>query len=196
MGLVQTVKPENLAVDLRQAKDHCELSPTDTSHDDKITRLVKAATADVERHTRRALITQSWRLTLREFRPRIYLPRPNLQSITSIVYVNDDGDEITLNNALYQVSTDAKPGYVEPAYNESWPSVRPETIDAIQITYVAGFGNTYSDVPAEFQNAIYELTAFRFMNRGDTQVDIPKHIRWLLSDLRCGAVLDYYEIKD
>lgn len=196
MGLVQTAKPQNLAVDLIQAKDHCELSPSDTSHDAKMTRLVQAATADVERFTRRALITQSWRFTLREFRQRIYLPRPNLQSVTSVVYIDDDGDEITLSPSLYQVSTDAKPGYIEPAYNEEWPSVRPETIDAVQITYVAGFGNTYGDVPAEFQNAIYELTAFRFMNRGDVQTDIPKHIKWLLSDLRCGAVLDYYEIKD
>jgi hypothetical protein len=85
---------------------------------------------------------------------------------------------------------------VEPAYSKTWPSVRDETADAIQITYVAGFGNTYSAVPEQYRNAIYELVAFRFVNRGDSEADIPKHIRWLLDSLKCGARFGYYGIKD
>jgi uncharacterized phiE125 gp8 family phage protein len=202
MGLTRTVDPASLAVALADAKKQCEVADSDTSHDNHITRLIRAATSDVERHTRRALVTQTWRLSLREFplyshvnKSRVYLPRPPLQSITSIQYVDDNGTTQTLNSSLYQVTADSKPGYVEPAFGESWPTLRPETVEAISITYLAGYGNAAANVPAEFQNVIFELVAFRFMNRGDVQQDIPKHIRWSLDSLKCGAKYDYYGIK-
>jgi len=205
MGLTRTVDPVALPVSLVDAKKQCELGDSDTTHDDHIIRLIKAATADVERHTRRALINQTWRLSLREIpynlphqKPnygRIYLPRPPLVGITSIQYVDEAGVTQTLNSSLYQVTDDASPAYVEPAYNQVWPVLRPETVEAISITYVAGFGTKPSDVPAQYQNAIFELVAFRFMNRGDVQMGIPKHIKWSLDSLKCGAQYDYFGVK-
>lgn len=208
MGLVRTVEPENLPVTLTDAKKQCELAPSDTAHDSHILRLIRAATADVERHTRRALITQTWRLSLSDWpfdRPyyrkyagavgRVYLPRPPLQSVSSIVYVDDAGSDVTLSTSLYQVTADASPGFIEPAYGEVWPTLRPETVEPVTITYVAGFGADASAVPEQYKNVIYELVAFRFMNRGDAQMDIPKHIKWSLSALRCGAQYDYFGVK-
>ena len=206
MGLVRTVDPSAFPVQLSEAKKQCELPEFDSTHNEHIERLIGTATRDVERHTRRALINQTWRLTLTEwplndprdsfpYRQRVYLPRPQLASVTSIIYVNDSGSSTTLSGSLYSVSTDNKPGFVEPAFGQSWPTVRPETPDAIKITYVAGFGANYSSVPDEFQNIIYELVAFRFMNRGDVDIDIPKHIKWALDSLRCGAQYDYFGVK-
>jgi uncharacterized phiE125 gp8 family phage protein len=201
MGLTRTVSPGTLAVTLADAKKQCEVADSDTAHDSHITRLIHAATSDVERHTRRALVTQTWRLSLREFphyshvnKSRVHLPRPPLQSITSIQYVDDNGNTQTLSSSLYQVTADAKPGYIEPAFGESWPTLRPETVEAVSITYLAGYGSE-ANIPAEFKNVIFELVAFRFMNRGDVQQDIPKHIRWSLDSLKCGAKYDYYGIK-
>jgi uncharacterized phiE125 gp8 family phage protein len=197
MGLRRTVEPVKHAVDCGEAKKQCEIASDDEAHDSHFHRLIAAATADVERHTRRALITQTWKLSLREFpfNGRIELPRPPLQSITSIQYVSTSGTLTTLASSEYQVSVEASPGYVEPAYSKSWPSVRSETADAIQITYVAGFGSGYASVPQQYQNAIYELVAFRFGNRGDVDTAIPKHIMWALQSLRCGAFGEYYGIK-
>jgi uncharacterized phiE125 gp8 family phage protein len=194
-----------MPVTLVDAKKQCELGDSDTTHDDHIIRLIKAATDDVERHTRRALITQTWRLSLREIpytgphhKPnygRIYLPRPPLVGITSIQYVDDNGATQTLSSSLYQVTADASPAYVEPAYSEVWPVLRPETAEAIKITYTAGFGDDPEDIPAQYQNVIFELVAFRFMNRGDVQQEIPKHIKWSLDSLKCGAKYDYFGVK-
>lgn len=203
MGLTRTVEPAELAVSLAEAKKQCEVGADDTSHDSHITRLIRAATSDVERHTRRALITQTWKMTLREFpyyspahQSRVYIPRPPLQSITSIIYAHETtGTPTTLSGSLYQTSTESKPGYTEPAFGESWPTVRPETVEAIAITYVAGYGDDASDIPAEFQNLIYELVAFRFFNRGDVDSAIPKHIKWAMDSLKCGAKYDYFGIK-
>jgi uncharacterized phiE125 gp8 family phage protein len=197
VGLVRTIEPKNLPVDFAEAKKQCEIGESDTAHDSHIKRLIAAATADVERHTRRALITQTWRLSLREFPQgnQIELPRPRLQSVSSITYVNTSGTTVTIDASEYQVSTDASPGYVEPAYSKSWPSVRTETADAIKITYVAGYGSTYSSVPEQFRNVVYELVAFRFVRRGDDDISIPKHIQWALDSLKCGARFGYYGVK-
>lgn len=200
MGLARTVDPTSLAVPLSEAKKQCEVGDDDTTHDSHLVRLIKAATGDVERHTRRALVTQTWRLALNEFpyssvnKSRVYLPRPPLQSVSSITYVDDNGTTQTLSSSFYQVATDTKPGYVEPAYGESWPVVRPETAEAIEITYLAGYGTT-ADIPDEFRNLIHELVAFRFFSRGDVNAEIPKHIKWAMDSLKCGAKYDYYGIK-
>jgi uncharacterized phiE125 gp8 family phage protein len=197
MGLTRIVDPVGLPVSIVDAKKQCEIGDTDTTHDEHIIRLIKAATADVERHTRRALINQTWRLSLREIPAsrRIILPRPPLVEVESVEYRDDDGILQTLDSSLYQVTVDASPGHIEPAFNEVWPVVRTLTAEAISVTYIAGFGTNYSDIPAQYQNVIFELVAFRFMSRGDVQVDIPKHIKWSLDSLRCGAQYDYYGVK-
>lgn len=197
MGLKRITDPVSMPVSLVDAKKQCEIGDTDTTHDDHIVRLIRSATADVERHTRRSLITQTWRLSLNAIPPllEIEIPRPPLVQIDSIQYINDFGVLTTWNSSLYQVSTDSQPGRVKPAHNEVWPTVRPETVDAFRITYKAGYGDKPSSIPAQFQNVIFELVAFRFMNRGDTQVEIPKHIKWSLDSLRCGAQYDYFGVK-
>lgn len=196
MGLVRTVNPAISVVEFEDVVKQVELPSDDSTHTGHLERSINAAIADAERHTRRAFITQTWRLSLREFPTRIYLPRPPLQSVTSIVYVNASGSLTTLSPSLYQISTDASPGFIEPAYGQSWPSIRSETVDPIKITYVAGFGDDSEDIPAQYKNLIYELVAFRFMNRGDTDQDIPKHIKWSLQSLRCGAMYDYFGVKN
>lgn len=174
------------------------MASDDTAHDSHLTRIIGAVTRDVERHTRRALITQTWQLKLREFRAtrRILLPRPPLASIGSIVYFNDSGVSTTLSSALYQVATGSTPGFVEPAYGQDWPSTRAETAEAITITYTCGYGDEPDDIPEEFQNVIIELSVFRFTSRGDVDAAIPKHIKWALDSLKCGTKFEYYDLKD
>jgi len=198
MGLTRIVEPASLAVSLVDAKKQCEIGDTDTTHDDHLRRLIRTATSDAERHTRRSLITQTWKLSLRKFPSgdRVYLPRPPLQSITSVSYVDANGATQTLSGSVYQVADDSKPAFIEPAFGQSWPALRPETSEALAITYVAGFGSTASSVPAEYQNLIFELVAFRFMNRGDTDQQIPRHIKWAMDSLRCGAMYDYFGVKN
>ena len=196
MGLKRTVEPVADAITIHAAKKACEIGSSDTTHDAHLQRLIAGAVRDVERVTRRALVTQTWRLSLGDFPERICLPRPPLQSVTSIQYVDEDGVTQTLSSSLYQVSTDESPGVIEPAYNQVWPATRASTLNAVTVTYVAGFGDGSSSVPGEYGNVIEELVVFRFTaGRGDSESDIPKHIRWSLDSLRCGAVLGYYGTK-
>lgn len=198
MGLKRTVEPAADAITIHTAKKACEIATSDTAHDAHLQRLIAGAVRDVERHTRRALITQTWKLTLSGFyETRIKLPRPNLQSVTSIGYVDEAGSAQTLSASLYQASTADSPGFVEPAYNQVWPATRPGTVDAVTITYVAGFGDDSTAIPEEYANLLAELVVFRFTaGRGDMPgADIPKHIKWSLDALKCGAAMGYYGVK-
>lgn len=196
MGLTRTSEPANMAISLPAAAKACEIGEGDSAHDQHLTDLIMGAVRDVERYTRRALITQTWKLTLPGFcRRRIELPRPPLQSVTSIAYVDEAGASQTVSS--FQVSSAASPGYIEPAYNDVWPATRPSTVDAVTITYVAGFGDDESDVPDEYQRLLAEMVVFGFTaGRGDMpSMDLPKHVRWRLDALRCGVTHEFYGVR-
>lgn len=192
MSLRRTVEPTKLPIAISDARKQCEIGDSDNTHDAHLLRLAATATREVERCTRRALITQTWQLFLDEFPEEIDIPRPPLQSL-SIQYIDASGTLRTLASSEYQIEY-GTPACVEPAYNKAWPSTQPMTENAVQVTFVAGFGNEPADVPPEYQNVILELIAFRFFNRGDTDMAIPKHIQWSLKSLHCGAKLGYYEL--
>lgn len=197
MGLRRTVEPVADAITIQTAKKQCEISPTDYTHDAHLQRLIAGAVRDVERFTRRALVNQTWELTQSRFPDwELCLPRPPFVSLTSIAYVDSDGDTQTLDPSLYEVSLES-PAVVNPAYSRVWPETRTGKREAVTITYVAGYGPDSTTVPDEFKNLIAELVLFRFTaGRGDLpNADIPKHILWSLKALRCGMVLGAYGVK-
>ena len=103
----------------------------------------------------RALVTQTWRATYRTFpagndpvigAPAVWLPLPPLQSVSSIEYVDSDGVVQTLSTSAYDVVVRGiHPGYVLPAFGQTWPTARDEA-GAVRITFVAGFGDNDTDV--------------------------------------------------
>lgn len=75
----------------------------------------------------------------------ITLPRPPLQSVTSITYVDTAGATQVLSSALYLVDT--RSNRVVPAYGQTWPSIRYQP-SAVVIRYIAGVAEP-SDVPED-----------------------------------------------
>ncbi len=211
MGLKRTVAPSALAVSVEEAKEQIRLLNSD--HDAPIERLIKAATEAVERYTGRALITQTWRLALDEFPCRylntqqrnhyqyptneIRLPRPPLLAITSIVYVDQDGNDQTISNTLYNATADLEPARVEPAYGQVWPVARCER-EAVRVTYTAGYGADSSSVPEAIRHAILLMVAQWFAYRepvGDVQsFTVPMSAKWLLDSYTTGAGAEWYEL--
>lgn len=195
MSLKLITPPAVEPVTLAEAKKQVELPLADTTHDSQLTRLITACREDVERFTRRALITQTWRRTLPYFPcGRIYFPRPPLSSV-SIDYYDGSGVSQSLDAGLVQVDTDSAPGSVEPAVNTTWPTTQAGRRDAVTIEFECGFGDEASDVPANYRQLILELIAFRFWYRGDMSMDIPDHIKWSLKALRSGGHSGLYELR-
>jgi len=113
---------------------------TNTTSDPGLLALIKAARASAEKMTRRALITQTLDYKLDHFPCwELWLPKPTLQSVTSITYVDVDGATQTLASDQYRVDADSAPGRITPAYGLTWPVTRTVT-GAVTVRYVAGYG--------------------------------------------------------
>ena len=97
----------------------------------------------------------------------IRVPRPPLQSVTSIVYVDSNGNTDTLSPSLYQVDTNRMPGRIAPIYTQVWPVVQYQTYNAVQITFVAG----YTLLPRRIALALKMLTAHLYENR-EASIDV------------------------
>ena len=158
-----------------------------------IDNLIKAARVTAERITRRALITQTWDLYLDAFPGwEIGIPKPTLQSITSIKYTDTDGVLQTLAAAKYLVDEKSEPGRITPAYGEVWPVTRAQT-NAVVVRFVAGYGLA-GDVPAGIKHWMQVRMRQLYDNRSATIIgtivdDIPRSfVDGLLDDF---VALDY-----
>lgn len=102
----------------------------------------------------------------------ILLPRPPLQTLTSITYVDQDGVTQTLATSAYQVEPPAGQGseraLILPAYGESWPSTRPVP-GAVQVNYTAGYGDAGSAVPQTLLQGIRCMVARMYQLREDAE---------------------------
>ncbi len=87
------------------------------------------------------------------------------------------------------LDTSVEPAVMHPAYNVTWPSVRAETHNAVQVTWVAGYGDASSDVPAQDKQAIRFLAGHWYENReplaaGVTPASLPYSFDALLDSDR------------
>jgi uncharacterized phiE125 gp8 family phage protein len=153
LRLERTSGPTSEPITTAEAKSHLRVDSTD--HDTRIDALIRAAREYVEQVTRRALMTQTWKLYLDDFplSERIDLPRPPIQSVTLIEYVDTDGATQTLDASQYRVDSKTEPGRITEAEGVTWPATDQVT-NAVTITYDAGYGGTAADVPQAIQEAI------------------------------------------
>lgn len=159
MSLVLFAGPPIEPLTVQEAKDWARI--TTDAEDDLVEGLVRSARAHVEQLAGRALLTQTWDLYLDCFPEQIDVPRPPLQSVTYIKYVDAGGTLQTLASSAYTVDTQAEPGRIVPAYGSSWPGTR-EQPNAVQVRFVAGYGSEPIDIDAkapELRQAIAVLVA-------------------------------------
>lgn len=148
----------------------------DHSNDDTyIDTLVKSARMWCEHYTRRAFIDQTWVLSLDQFpsgssvgepNSDILLPVNPISSITTFAYTDTAGAGQTLAVTTgYQLDDQAEPGRLTVPVAGSWPATQAGKVNAVQITYVAGYGSSASDVPEPIKHAIKLLTGHWYENR-------------------------------
>ncbi|MCI0358195.1 MAG: hypothetical protein L0211_06915 [Planctomycetaceae bacterium] len=200
MGLKRTVPPAvaTQLVTIEEAGKQLSLPPGDGSHDSHLRRLLAAAVDVAERWTGRSLLTQTWRLAIDSFPREIVLPRPPLQSIASIQFVDANGTLTTLSASDYYAAADAEPARIAPAYGKTWPATRAER-EAVRVTYVAGYGSAAADVPEPIRQAILLMVAQWFANReptisGMNVSDVPLAAAFLLDAYKTGADVEWFQL--
>lgn len=152
-SLEVSTAPATEPVSTADAKAHMKI---DTADDDElIDSWVVAARILIEKNWGVSLITQTLKLRLDHFPhdgQRIMLPAPPAATITSVQYVDNDGNTQTWASSNYAIAVNDRPGTLSRAYNVSYPTTR--SIDnAVTITYTAGYG-VASAIPANIIHAI------------------------------------------
>lgn len=174
--------PDTEPVTLTETKTHLRVETED--EDAMITALILAAREHIESWTRRALVTQTWDLRLDGFRTVIWVPKPALQSVTSINYLDQNGDSQLLATSKYQVDSSTEPGRIMPVEGEVWPSTQAVTFNTVTVRFVSGYGNQ-SEVPQMLKQGLLLLVGHLFENREQTTVQnvrqIPMGIERVLS---------------
>lgn len=107
---------------------------------------------------------------------------PPVQSITSVVYLDLNGDSQTLSTSLYRSDLTTKPGRITPAYGELWPETYDVT-NAVTVTAVTGYTSAVL-VPACAKQAMRVGVKAMYDNGGIICDDVLESMRCILDPIR------------
>lgn len=161
--LSRTVAPTVEPVTLSEAKSQANYDDDDKDPDFDL--WVKAAREMTETRTRRAFLNQTWTLKLDAFPDDVIeLRRCPVSSVTSITYLDGEGTTQTLPTSVYAVDLSNEPARITLKYGQDWPTTYLQA-NAVTVTFVAGYGATAANVPAQAKMAIRTLVSHWFNNR-------------------------------
>jgi uncharacterized phiE125 gp8 family phage protein len=142
----QITPPAELAVTLASAKDTLRIEQADTAFDSLLTLWIEAITEAAEHEVGRCFVNQGWRVTLDKFPDAIRLDRAPLVSVQSVMYIDEDGIEQTLDPADYIVDSASEPGFIVPEPDVTWPCTEAR-VNAVTVDYTVGYGPDGTTVP-------------------------------------------------
>lgn len=162
MPSILLTAPAAEPLSLAEAKAFLRIEHDDD--DDVVGALIASARIHVEAQTRRALITQQWRLTLDAWpadgRLKV-LPAP-LAALDAVRVHDDNGAASTLDLQSFVVDKAGSQLVFAP-----WALAQPGRAAAgIELDVTAGYGDAGSDVPEPLRHAVRLLTAHWYENRG------------------------------
>ena len=197
MSLSLSTAPTLEPVTLAEAKGHLRLDADDSTEDAYLTALIAAARHQVEAHTSRALLNQTWAWKLDDFPhcDQIRVPKAPLSSVTSITYIDTAGTTQTWAASNYDVDAPDGPraqmGTISLAFEKAYPVVRSDR-NAVTITFVAGYGAAATAVPQDVRQAALLLIAEMYERReegliGTIQTEVPLSVSRILSSYVSGG---------
>jgi uncharacterized phiE125 gp8 family phage protein len=148
-------------VSLAEAKNFLRVEHD--ADDDLIALLIAGARGRVETQTRRALITQSWRLVRDRWPagPLDVLPVP-LQALTAARVHRADGSTQAIDLAAFTLDTASAPARLAFA----GVPAPGRAVGGIELDIVAGYGDAAEDVPEPLRQAIRQFVVHWYENRG------------------------------
>jgi uncharacterized phiE125 gp8 family phage protein len=165
--LVTAPTEEPLTVD--DVAEHCQIGDVPTDQWRVLANYITTARQVLERRLRRQFCAATWKLYMDSLPDEIWITdKLPIKTVTHIKYYDTDGTLTTLTPAATYYQTDltstGRPARIIPAYGVSWPSVRSDTLNAVEVQFTCGYG-TASDVPACIKNGMLLLIANWFEHR-------------------------------
>jgi uncharacterized phiE125 gp8 family phage protein len=174
---------------LVEAKAYLRVETPDD--DDLITALIAGARIRVEAETRRALITQSWRLSRDAWPPDgrlVVLPAP-LQALTAVRVYDESNVSHPLDTQTFVLDLAGSTLVFAPNF-ASWALPMPgRSAAGIELDVVCGYGAAAADVPEPLRQAIRLLLGHWYENRGVVAIGhetavLPQTVAALLAPYR------------
>ncbi len=182
---VEPVTAEELRAHLREESE--------TLPDAEAEALIKEARQWIEDKVGIAFVTQTWVLTLDRWPTGgnewwdgvrqghintldnnghlidVEIPRWPLQTISGVNTYDEDGNATAVTVAdVFDVDASSIPGRMSLQRGATWP-VAMRANNAIEVTYVSGYGDAVSDVPYPLIRAVKQLASALYTNRGDCE---------------------------
>jgi uncharacterized phiE125 gp8 family phage protein len=152
-GLRVVTGPTTEPVSLAEVRAQARIDAT--TDDPTLAGYIVAARQYVEQATGRALLPQTFELTLDGFLPwAIELPRAPVSSIVSVSYLDAAGATQTVSASDYILDATRLAPQLTPAFNKVWPATRG-TAGNVKIQFIAG----EAQPPAPLRAAILLLVA-------------------------------------
>lgn len=146
-------KPTLLPVTLQEAKDELEIYDDD-SINDRVFRLLKQATKQVEDDAGRVIMLQTLEGTLDRFprgREDIEIREWPVATLTHVKYYTG-GTLTTLSSSLYLLDAMSAPARVQPVEDSVWPTTDVRN-NAVQLEWTAGYA-TQAAVPEDVKSTV------------------------------------------
>ena len=188
---------------------------TNTAEDALITLILQRVTEQAELYTKRDFINKTY-VTYRDIfgdggenpsfagypamnyamslNTPISLRRSQLQSVTSVKYYSDNV-LTTLSSAAYYIIRKQDFGMIQSVDGAAWPLVDDRN-QAVEITFVAGYGATAASVPPSLRSALLAHANQVYANRGDCDVDSPDSCSCSLAPSAAKSAYNQFRIID
>ena len=157
--------PASEPVSVAELRDHLRLPAS--GEDDFLIATIATARLLCEENIGRSFITRSYGLFLDRWPVKadsVDLPCGPVQAVTGVYLYDATGAASTLDASYY--AADMQGGRLSLHLAPPAPA---QVLSGIEIRYDAGFG-VASDVPVIFKQAIRQVAAYLYVNRGDAAV--------------------------
>ena len=142
--------PAVVAVSLAKAKSNLGYEVSETELDTLLTAWLMGIADYAEHQMGRAIMNQTWRVSLDCFPAAIRLPRPPVASVSFVKYYDATGVQQTLDPAAYALDSESEPCRLLPAPDTAWPATARRA-NAVTVEVVCGYGATDAATPAGIQ---------------------------------------------
>lgn len=186
---IKVVTPAAAALSLEQLRRHCKIDPPDSANDadTDLSAALAAAQAYAQHYTGISIGSQTIELALDEFPGgAIQLSQGPVTSITSVTYVDTNGDTQTLDSSAYSLDDYSTPQWLLPAADTDWPATYAAA-NAVKVRYVAGAAT----LDGALAQALRLLVGLYFDNRDAADrgelSEIPFGVKALLDTVKVYA---------
>jgi len=170
MILTEVSAPPAAAVPVRAFAEHLALGSgfaDDGAQDAVLELYLRAAMAAIEARLGRALLARqfAWSVSCWREEASQTMPIGPVRAVESVTLLGADGSEEAADPDSWSVLRDSQRPRLVGRFGRSLPRI-PRAGRA-EIRFVAGFGETWDEVPSDLRQAVFLLAAHFYENRSD-----------------------------